>query len=77
MVHPDLHHVQQTYGENGSSFTTSMNVYTPYIPHARIKKVFLKAFSSYKDEGEIELLFQQAEERGGEEISHKLRKEVD
>ena len=37
----------------------------------------MKAFKSNEDEEEIELLFQQAEERGGEEISFKLRKEVD
>ena len=37
----------------------------------------MKAFKSYEDEEEIEILFQQAEERGGEDVSYKLRKEVD
>jgi hypothetical protein len=54
-----------------------MVVKTPFIPHVRVKTVFLKAFKSYEDEEEIDLLFQQAEERGGGEISYKLRKEVD
>jgi hypothetical protein len=54
-----------------------MIIKTPFLPHNRVKKVFLKAFQSYKDENELDLLFQQAKERGGEDISHKLRKEVD
>ena len=54
-----------------------MIVNTPFIPHVRVKTVFLKAFKSHEDKNELDLLFQQAEERGGEDISHKLRKEVD
>ena len=51
---------------------------TPFFPHPRVKKVFLKAFASYDDEEVLELLFQQASRgEGGEDISHKLRKEVD
>jgi len=76
MVHPDLGHVGKTYGYNGSSFTSSMIVNTPFIPHVRVKTVFLEAFKSYEDEEVLDLLFQQAEERGGD-ISYKLRKEVD
>jgi hypothetical protein len=76
-VHPDLRHVEKTYGNIGTSFSSSMIIKTPFLPHPRVKKVFLKAFQSYKDENELDLLFQQAEERGGEDISHKLRKEVD
>jgi hypothetical protein len=49
-----------------------MIVNTPFIPHVRVKTVFLKAFKLYKDEEVLKLLFQQAEERGGEDISHKL-----
>jgi hypothetical protein len=77
MVHPDFHLLKLTYGNNGSSFTSSMKVNTPFLPHIRVKKVFLKAFSSYDDREVLELPFQQAEERGGGDISHKLRKEVD
>ncbi len=77
MGHSDLHHIRRTYDKNNTSFTSSMIVNTPFIPHLRVKKILLKAFSLYKDEGEIKLLFQQAEERAGEDISHKLRKEVD
>ena len=69
MVHPDLGHVGKTYGYNRSSFTSSMVEKTPFLPHIRVKKVFLKAFESYKDEEKIDLLFQQAEERGGEDVS--------
>jgi hypothetical protein len=76
MVHPDIRHIKQTYGHNGL-FSSSMIVKTPFLSHVRLKKVFLKAFKSYQDEEVLELLFQQAEERGGEEISYKLRKEVD
>jgi hypothetical protein len=57
MVHPDFCHIKHTYGSNGSSFTSSMIVNTPFLPHIRVNK--------------------EAEERGGEDISHKLRKEVD
>jgi hypothetical protein len=42
-----------------------MIVKTPFFPHPRVKKVFLKAFASYDDEEVLELLFQHAEERGG------------
>jgi hypothetical protein len=77
MVHPNFHHIKSTYGHSGSSFSSSMIVKTPFHAHNRVKKVFLKAFQSYKDEEVLDLLFQQAEERGGEDISHKLRKEVD
>jgi hypothetical protein len=42
-----------------------MIVNTPFILHNRVKKVFLKAFSSYDDREVLELLSQQAEERGG------------
>ena len=65
MVYSDLRHFKRTYSENSTSFTSSMIVNTPFIPHPRVKKIFLKAFSSYKDEWEIKLLFQQAVERGG------------
>jgi hypothetical protein len=65
MVHPNLRHVTNTYGGNGTSFISSTIVNTPFLPHDRVKKVFMKAFKSYEDEEEIELLFQQAEERGG------------
>jgi hypothetical protein len=61
----------------GTSFSSSMIIKTPFLPHPRVKKVFLKAFQSYKDENELNLLFQQAEERGGDDISFNLRKEVD
>ncbi len=77
MVHPSFKHIEITYGQNKISFFSSMIIKTPFLPHPRVKKVFLKAFQSYKDENELDLLFQQAEERGGEDISHKLRKEVD
>ena len=77
MVHPGFQHIKHTYGGNGSSFTSSMIVNTPFIPHVRVKTVFLKAFKSHEDEKVLDLLFQQAEERGGEDISYKLRKEVD
>ena len=77
MVHPIFRHVENTYGNTVTSFSSSMIIKTPFLPHPRVKKVFLKAFQSYKDENELDLLFQQAEERGGEDISHKLRKEVD
>jgi hypothetical protein len=76
-VHPDLRHVKKTYGRMGTSFSSSMIIKTPFLPHPRVKKVFLKAFQSYKDENELNLLFQQAEERGGDDISFNLRKEVD
>ena len=65
IVHPNFHHIQRTYLDNGSSFTSSMFEKTPFLPHIRVKKVFLKAFELYKDEEKIDLLFQQAEERGG------------
>jgi hypothetical protein len=65
MVHPDFYHIGCTYGNIGSSFTSSMIVKTPFFPHPRVKKVFLKAFASYDDEEVLELLFQHAEERGG------------
>jgi len=54
MVHPDLGHVGKTYGYNGSSFTSSMIVNTPFIPHVRVKTVFLEAFKSYEDEEVLE-----------------------
>ena len=72
MLHPDLLHVRNIHGNNDTSFTSSMIVNTPFIPHVRVKTVFLKAFKLYKDEEVLKLLFQQAEERGGEDISHKL-----
>ena len=75
--HPDIDHVRNTYGRTNASFTSSMIVKTPFHAHNRVKKVFLKAFQSYKDEEVLDLLFQQAEERGGEDIAYKLRKEVD
>ena len=65
MVHPNLRHVTNTYSGNGTSFISSTIVNTPFLPHDRVKKVFMKAFKSYEDEEEIEILFQQAEERGG------------
>jgi len=77
MVHPNFQHIESTYGDNGSLFTSSMIVKNPFFPHVRVKTVFLKAFKSYEDEKVLDLLFQQAEERGGEDISFKLRKEVD
>ena len=77
MVHPEFAHIRRTYGYYASSFTISMIEKTPFLPHNRVKKVFLKAFKSIKDEEVLDLLFQQAEERGGEDISYKLRKEVD
>ena len=77
MVHPNLQHVQSTYGDAGTLLNLSMITKTPFYPHNRVEKVFIKAFKSYDDEEEIDLLFQQAEERGGSEISYKLRKEVD
>jgi hypothetical protein len=77
MLHPDLRHVENTYGGTASSFTSSMVEKTPFLQHFRVKKVFVKAFQSDKDEKELDLLFQHAEERGGEDISYKLRKEVD
>ena len=33
MVHPDFHHLKLTHGNNGSSFTSSMLVNTPFLPH--------------------------------------------
>jgi hypothetical protein len=77
MVHPSFTHIKITYGHNRISFSSSMIIKTPFLQHTRVKNVFLKAFKSYEDEEELDLLFQQAEERGGEDISHKLRKEVD
>jgi hypothetical protein len=77
MVHPNLRHVENSYGNCGKNLISSMIVKTPFLPHNRVGKVFMKAFKSNEDEKEIELLFQQAEERGGEEIAFKLRKEVD
>jgi hypothetical protein len=77
MVHPSLQHIEITYGHKGISLSSSMIIKTPFLQHSRVEKVFLKAFKSYKDEEMLDLLFQQAEERGGEDISHKLRKEVD
>ena len=77
MVHPDFCHIKSTYGFSGTSFSSRMIVKTPFLQHNRVKKVFLKAFQSYKDEEVLDLLFQQAEERGGEDIAYKLRKEVD
>ena len=65
MVHPDFHHLKLTYDNNGSSFTSSMLVNTPFLPHIRVKKVFLKVFLSYDDREVLKLLFEQAEERGG------------
>ena len=65
MVHPNLRHGTNTYSGNGTSFISSTIVNTPFLPHDRVKKVFMKAFKSYEDEEEIEILFQQAEERGG------------
>jgi hypothetical protein len=76
-VHPDLRHIEKTYCNIGTSFSSSMIIKTPFLPHPRVKKVFLKAFKSYKDEEMLDLLFQQAEERGGEDSAYKLRKEVD
>ena len=46
-----------------------MIVNTPFFPHNRVKKIFIKAFKLHEAEEEIELLFQQAEERGGGGIS--------
>ena len=77
MVHPSFKHIEITYGQNHITFSSSMIIKTPFLQHTRVKNVFLKAFKSYKDEEMLDLLFQQAEERGGEDISHKLRKEVD
>jgi hypothetical protein len=77
MVHPSFTHIKITYGQNHISFSSSMIIKTPFLPHTRVNNVFLKAFKSYEDEEMLDLLFQQAEERGGEDISHKLRKEVD
>ena len=77
MVHPSFKHIVITYGHSHISLTSSMIIKTPFLQHTRVKNVFLKAFKSYKDEEMLDLLFQQAEERGGEDISHKLRKEVD
>ena len=77
MVHPEFAHIRRTYGYYASSFTISMIEKTPFLPHNRVKKVFLKAFKSIKDEEVLDLLLQQAEERRGEDISYKLQKEVD
>jgi hypothetical protein len=78
MVHPSFTHIKITYGyKDRISFSSSMIIKTPFLQHTRVKNVFLKAFKSYEDEEMLDLLFQQAEERGGEDISHKLRKEVD
>jgi hypothetical protein len=77
MLHPDIRHVGNTYGGWDSSFTTSTVEKTPFLQHFRVKKVFVKAFHSDKDEKDLDLLFQHAEETGGEDIAYKLRKEVD
>ncbi len=77
MVHPNFLNMRQTYSNDDTSFSSSMIVKTPFFPHVRVKTVFLKAFKSHEDEKVLDLLFQQAEERGGEDISYKLRKEVD
>jgi hypothetical protein len=76
IVHPNFHHIRTTYG-NCSSFTSSMVEKTPFLPHSRVEKVFLKAFKSHEDEKVLDLLFQHAERRGGEDIAFNLRKEVD
>jgi len=65
MVHPNLRRVENSYGNCGKNLISSMIVKTPFLPHNRVGKVFMKAFKSNEDEKEIELLFQQAEERGG------------
>jgi hypothetical protein len=75
--HPDIDHVRNTYGRTNASFTSSMIVKTPFLQHNRVKKVFLKAFNSREEEKVLDLLFKQAEERGGEDITYNLRKEVD
>jgi hypothetical protein len=72
MVHPSLRHVKNTYGGAAKCLISSMIVKTPFLQHNRVGKVFMKAFKSNEDEEEIELLFKQAEERGGEEIAFKL-----
>ena len=77
MVHPSFKHIEITYGQNHTSFSSSMIIKTPFLQHTRVKNVFLKAFKSYEDEEMLDLLFQQAEERGGEDSAYKLRKEVD
>ena len=77
MVHPSFMNIKITYGHSHISLTSSMIIKTPFLQHTRVKNVFLKAFKSYEDEEMLDLLFQQAEERGGEDISYKLRKEVD
>ena len=50
IVHPNFHHIQTTYGTNNDSFTSSMVEKNPFHLHKRVKKVFLKAFQSDKDE---------------------------
>ena len=77
MLHPDIRHVRNTYGGIGSSFTSSMVMKTPFLQHNRVKKVFVKGFKLPGDEKVLDLLFQHTEERGGEDIAYKLRKEVD
>jgi hypothetical protein len=77
MLHPEIQHVRNTYGKNGPSFTSSMVEKTPFLQHCRVKKVFIKGFKLPGDEKELNLLFQHAEERRGEDIAYKLRKEVD
>ena len=61
MVHPSFKHIKSTYGSTyGStvaSFTSSMIIKTPFLPHTRVKNVFLKAFKSYEDEEMLDLLF--------------------
>ena len=63
MVHPNFGHVTNTYGHNRSSFTSSMVEKTPFLLHVGVMTVFLKAFKSH--DKVLDLLFQQAEERGG------------
>jgi hypothetical protein len=66
IVHPNFHHIRTTYG-NCSSFTSSMVEKTPFLPHSRVEKVFLKAFKSHEDEKVLDLLFQR---RGGGRTLH-------
>ena len=77
MVHQNFKDLERVFGiERGENSGVKIQTSQSFTQFSNNSKVYVKAFCPYANSDEIEHLFQLANERGGDERSYELRKEV-